>query len=424
MNLSLHTLIKKHAAITLVFLILLSSVFPAVPINGAKAPEESQTSVSPPDENTTGSNEKADNKNPVSFHSQAKSALLMEASTGQVIFEQDADTKRPPASITKIMTLILIFDAMNSGTLKPEDSITVSEHAASMGGSQVFLETGETQTADTMIKCIAVASGNDACVAMAEHIAGTEEAFVEKMNKRAVELGMKNTHFVNCCGLDAESHYTTARDIAIMSRELIIKYPDIFRYTTIWMDKITHVTRRGSQEFGLSNTNKLIRQYNGATGLKTGSTSKAGFCLSGTASRNDISLIAVVMACNSSKDRVRACSALLDYGFANCHLYEDKAMPALPDLPVKNGKSDSLPLMYDKEFSCVTTNQTDTGKIRKKMSIKKAVTAPVRKGQSVGTLTYYYGDTVLGKTMVLAGLPREKAGYRDCAGKLIQGLIF
>lgn len=358
------------------------------------------------------------------FHSDAPSAFLMESSTGTVLYEQDADNKRPPASITKVMTLLLIFDALDSGRLRLDDTVSVSEYAASMGGSQVFLEAGETQTVETMIKCIAVASGNDSCVAMAEHIAGSEDAFVEQMNQRAQGLGMKNTHFVNCCGLDADNHFTTARDIALMSRELTTKYPQIFQYTTIWMENITHVTRRGSSEFGLTNTNKLIRQYEGATGLKTGSTSKAGFCLSGTATRNDISLIAVVMACDSSKARVAACSALLDYGFANCHLYKDDSMPPLSPLTVQNGKADHVSCQYSTEFSCVTTQQMDSSKIRKELSLPTTIKAPVKKGQSIGKITYYYEDTLLGTADISAGESVGRARYPDCVKKLIQSICY
>ena len=246
---------------------------------------------------------------------QAPSAILIEASTGQVIYEKNADESLHPASITKIMTLILIFDAISSGQISLDEDVTVSEHAASMGGSQVFLEAGEKQTVETMIKCIAIASANDACVAMAEHICGSEEVFVSKMNERAAGLGMNNTHFVNCCGLDADGHMTTARDVALMSRELINKYPKIHSYSTIWMDTITHVTRRGESEFTLTNTNKLIKQYEWATGLKTGSTSLAKFCLSATANRNGIELISVVMASPNGK-------TLVSY---SCRLYPSDA---------------------------------------------------------------------------------------------------
>ncbi|MBQ9155535.1 MAG: D-alanyl-D-alanine carboxypeptidase [Eubacterium sp.] len=356
------------------------------------------------------------------FQSQAKSALLMEASTGTILYEKDADSRRPPASITKIMTLLLIFDAMESGSLKAEDSITVSEHAASMGGSQVFLEAGESQTADTMIKCIAVSSANDACVAMAEHIAGSEEAFVDRMNQRAQELGMTSTHFVNCCGLDADGHYTSARDVALMSRELIKSYPQVFNYTGIWMDTITHVTRRGSSEFGLSNTNKLIRQYEGATGLKTGSTGKAGFCLSGTAKRDEVSLIAVVMGCESGKARVAACSALLDYGFANCRLYKDDNPPSLPDVRVSGGRADRISCRPAGTFSCVIGKDTDLNQIRKEVNLTEEISAPVKAGQSLGTLSYYLGEEKLGEVEIISENRVDKARYGDCAGRLLDAL--
>lgn len=224
------------------------------------------------------------------------SAVLMEASTGEIIFEQNADERRSPASITKIMTLLLTFEAIEDGKVSLEDSVITSEYASSMGGSQVFLAQGETQSLKTMIKCITVASGNDASVAVAEHISGSESAFVDKMNARAIELGMENTHFEDCCGLsDSDNHYTTAKDVAIMSRELIVNHPEIYEYTQIWMEDITHVTKQGSSLFTLSSTNKLLKQYAYTTGLKTGSTSKAKFCLSATARKDDMDMIAVIM---------------------------------------------------------------------------------------------------------------------------------
>ena len=256
----------------------------------------------------------------------APSAILMEASTGQIIYEKNSRMKKVyhRQSVTKVMTLLLIFDALESGQIKLADEVTTSEYAASMGGSQVFLEPGETQTVDTLIKCISVASANDACVSMAEYICGNEEEFVAKMNKRAKDLGMKNTHFVNCNGLDAEGHLTTARDIALMSKELITTYPQIFDYCNIWMENITHKTQKGESEFGLTNTNKLIRQYEYATGLKTGSTSKAKFCVSATGRKGDIDLIAVIMAADDSKARVRDAITLLNYGFGKCQKYTEK----------------------------------------------------------------------------------------------------
>ena len=364
-------------------------------------------------------NKETNHPTDIGFQSAAPNAILMEASTGTILYEKDADKEKPPASVTKIMTLLLIFDALSKKQITLNDIVTVSEHAASMGGSQVFLEPGETQTVDTMIKCIAVSSANDACVAMAEHIYGSEDAFVAKMNTRAQALGMKHTHFINCCGLDAEGHYTSARDIALMSRELIIKHPDIFHYTTIWMENITHVTRRGESEFGLSNTNKLLRQYQGATGLKTGSTSKAGFCLSATAERNHISLIAVVMACQSAKERVKDCASLLDYGFSLCKVYTDKQPPALSPVSIHNGTQEMLSCKYDKNFSYVFTSEINPNKIQKKVIFQKNLSAPIKKNQVIGKLEYSYYQKNIGSVSILASHSVKKATYFDYLKKLI-----
>ena len=246
---------------------------------------------------------------------ESKSAILMEGATGKIIYKKNPNEKFNPASFTKIMTLLLIYENLDNGKIKPNDKVTVSEHAASMGGSQVFLEPNEQQTVETMIKCISIASANDAAVAMAEHISGSEESFVNKMNKRANELGMKDTHFVNCCGLDVEGHYSSAYDVALMSKELITKHPEIIKYTTTWMDSIIHRTRKGESEFGLTNTNKLVRTYKGITGLKTGSTSLAKYCLSATANREGIDMIEVVMGAPEHKLRFVEASRLLVYGF-------------------------------------------------------------------------------------------------------------
>ena len=234
--------------------------------------------------------------------------VLMEPETGTVILEKDKDVPRSPASVTKVMTLLLIFEEIEKGNLKLDDTVITSAHAKSMGGSQVFLEEGETQTVETMIKCIVIASGNDASVAMAEHIAGSEPEFVNAMNKKAQALGMKNTHFVDCCGLtDSDDHYTTAYDIALMSRELIRKYPEILNYSSVWMDTITHNTRQGSKEFGLSNTNRLIRTYEGCVGLKTGSTSKAKFCVSAVAKKKRDYSDRCSYGCSGFQDKSEGC---------------------------------------------------------------------------------------------------------------------
>lgn len=340
-------------------------------------------------------------------------AILMEASTGQVIYEKDADTVLHPASITKIMTLILIFDALNSGKINLTDDVTVSEYAASMGGSQVFLEPGETQTVETMIKCISVASANDACVAMAELIAGSEEGFVAKMNERAKGLGMNDTTFVNCCGLDVDGHMTSAYDVALMSRELTTKYPQIHNYSTIWMDTITHVTRRGSEEFGLTNTNKLIRQYQYATGLKTGSTSLAKYCVSATAVKDGMELIAVVMAAPDFKIRFADAATLLNYGFSKCRIYSDENTDTLAALPLKKGISDEVSLCYRSPFQYVVTDGSDLSGITKELELPESVEAPVAYGDVIGRAVYKLGDRELGTVDILCSEDIATAVYKD-----------
>ena len=328
----------------------------------------------------------------------APSVLLMEASSGKVLFEKDADTKRPPASVTKVMTILLIYDALSEGKIHKEDVVTVSEYAASMGGSQVFLEAGEEQTVDTLLKCIIVSSANDACVAMAELIAGTEEAFVQQMNERAKGLGMKNTVFKNCNGLDADGHVTTARDIALMSRELITKYPDVYEYTKIWMDTIIHKTKKGESEFGLSNTNKLIRQYSYATGLKTGSTGEAKFCLSATAQKDGIDLIAVIMAAPDVKARFADAQTLLNYGFSVCRKYEDRDWESLKKaVKVKRGETDQVEAVQEQGFSYVDVSGTDLSGIEKKVLPDNSLEAPVKKGQKAGKVQYILGGKTIGE---------------------------
>ena len=345
---------------------------------------------------------------------EAPEYVLMEPETGTVILEKDKDVPRSPASVTKVMTLLLIFEEIEKGNLKLDDTVITSAHAKSMGGSQVFLEEGETQTVETMIKCIVIASGNDASVAMAEHIAGNEPEFVNAMNKKAQALGMKNTHFVDCCGLtDSDDHYTTAYDIALMSRELIRKYPEILNYSSVWMDTITHNTRQGSKELGLSNTNRLIRTYEGCVGLKTGSTSKAKFCVSAVAKRKGITLIAVVMAAPDSRTRVKDVSMLFDYGFAKCSLYTDENPGKLPDLKVIKGIKEKTTLTFGKTFRCLSTDGTTFDKIKKKLILPNEVKAPVKKGQKAGELVYYQENRELGRIPVIYAENVKKAGYLD-----------
>lgn len=351
---------------------------------------------------------------------EAPCAILTEASTGRVIYEKNADESLHPASITKIMTLLIIFDAVEDGSISPEDTVTVSEHAASMGGSQVFLEPGETQTIETMIKCIAIASANDACVAMAEHISGSEDAFVQSMNERAEALGMNNTHFVNCCGLDADGHMTTARDVAIMSRELITAHPAIHDYSCIWMDTITHVTRRGESEFVLNNTNKLLKQYEWATGLKTGSTSLAKFCLSATARRNDIELISVIMASPSGKTRVSDSIALLNYGYGICSLYHDNNMPSIDVIPIKGGIRSDISVEYSSQMNYLFTDKYDASLIESHAEYLEDLEAPVQKGDVIGQLTYTYDGKFMDSIDIIASESIKKAGYGDYINSLWQ----
>ena len=347
---------------------------------------------------------------------QAPSALLMEASTGQVLYEKNADEPRSPASITKIMTLILIFDAIHSGEIQLTDPVTTSAYAKSMGGSQVFLEEGEVQTVETLIKCIVIASGNDASVAMAEYIAGSEEEFVRRMNERAAGLGMKNTHFEDCCGLtNSLTHVTTARDIALMSRELINQYPEIQQYSTIWMDTITHNTAQGSKEFGLSNTNKLLKMAVNftVTGLKTGSTSLAKYCFSGTAEKDGVRLIAAVMAAPDYKARFNDAVVMLNYGFSRCRLYQDEEMPVLPLMPVRNGKKDHAPLAYEGSFSYLGTQGEDFSGIEKELILQEYAEAPVAAGDQAGWLVYRLNGEEIGRLPVCFQEEIKKAAFPD-----------
>lgn len=345
---------------------------------------------------------------------ESPSVILMEASTGKTVYEKNADETLHPASITKIMTLILIFDALSGNKITLDENVTVSEHAASMGGSQVFLEAGEKQTVNTMIKCISVASANDASVAMAEHIWGSEQTFVDKMNERAQGLGMSGTHFVNCCGLDTDGHMMTARDVAIMSRELITRYPQIHEYSGIWMDTITHSTRRGESEFGLSNTNKLIKQYEWATGLKTGSTGLAKCCLSATAEKDGIELIAVVMAAPNSKTRFKDAISLLNYGYGVVDIYRDNAWLSQEKIVVHGGKSDSVTCRKNNEFVYVFTEDTDTGRIKCTEEYADGLDAPVYEGDVVGQMVYELDGNILGTVDIVAADTVEKAGLGDC----------
>ena len=340
----------------------------------------------------------------------AKSAVVMEQESKEILFAKDKDKELAPASVTKIMSLLLIFEDLKQGKIKLTDTVTVSEHAASMGGSQVFLETGEKQQVQTLIKCVVISSANDAVVALAEHVCGSEEAFVSRMNKKARELGMKHTTFQNACGLDAKGHVTSAYDIALMTRELAQRYPEVFKYTKIWMDTIIHKTKKGEKEFGLSNTNKLIRQYHGCTGMKTGSTGKAGFCLSATATRNKIHMIAVVMGCESSKARIKDARTLLDYGFSNCQrIHSETTRKEIGRIPVQKGQRSEVSCQ-EKVTADLIDIKTQKGKIVKKIKID-SVKAPVKKGQKIGEIQYSKGNIMIHKEKILAQETINKADF-------------
>ena len=353
------------------------------------------------------------------------SYIVMEASTGRVICEENANEKRSPASITKIMTLLVTFDQIEKGRVHLTDQVVTSAYAKSMGGSQVFLEEGEIQSLETLIKCIAIASGNDASVAVAEHVAGSEPEFVRMMNDRAEQLGLTGTHFLDCCGLsDSDEHYTTAADVAKMSRELITKYPQVLDYTGIWMEDITHVTNKGSETFTLSSTNKLLKLYNWTTGLKTGSTSKAMYCLSATAKKDDLEMIAVVLGAPTNKARFNDAMALLSYGYSVSRLYEDSNQDTLPNLPVKGGVQDYLRLAYGDTFRYVDVDGNDLSLIEKELVLEPEAVAPIEEGQAVGEMVYKLKGTRIGSVSIQAAQAVPKARYMDCLLRLGDRLLF
>ena len=348
----------------------------------------------------------------------AKGAVLMDAATGTVLYEQDAHTPLPPASVTKVMTMLLIMEAIDQGRIGWEDSVTASESAAAKGGSQIYLKVGETMSVSTLLKAVAVSSANDAACALAEHIAGSEAAFVDMMNRRAKELGMNDTNFVNCTGLDddaaAKDHKTSAYDIAVMSRELLTKHPDIKKFTTIWMDTV----RDGS--FGLSNTNKLIRFYSGATGLKTGYTSQAGFCLSASAQREDMELIAVVLGCETSAERFAACKSMLDHGFAAYALINPQ-MEGEIYIPVKLGKATQVQAVPAADSALlIDKGQKNTVQIR--TEVEEFITAPVSKGQRLGTMTVRSGEQILAQIPLIAAEPVERLSFGDLFIKMLRSI--
>lgn len=352
----------------------------------------------------------------VELAQEAKSAVLMDVATGTVLYEHNSHEALAPASVTKIMTMLLIMEAIDSGKIGWNDTVTASEAAAAKGGSQVYLKVGETMTVTDMLKSIAVSSANDCACAMAEHLAGSESAFVERMNEKAKELGMNDTHFVNCTGLDdspeAVNHKTSAYDIALMSRELLGKHPDIKKFTTIWMDTI----RNGA--FGLSNTNKLIRFYSGATGLKTGFTSGAGYCLSASAQREDMELIAVTMGCKSSAERNAACKSMLDYGFANFALISPE-LSDMPAVPVKLGKEEQVAARLGNDASLLI-DKGQKSSVTTEVQVEESLTAPVAQGQRLGTLRVMSGEQVLSEVPLVAAQGVERLSYGELFGKVLR----
>ena len=404
----------------IIFLIIFSLSFPSLAIDASSYVWSStiddsllaNSDLSSQNSNTETNNTDENN----SLNLECGSAILIEQKTGQILYSHNIHEQLRPASVTKVMSILLIMEAISNQKISLTDSVPCSENAASMGGSQIWLDPRETLSVDDMLKAICVNSANDCVVAMSEFIAGSEEAFVQMMNDKAKELGMNDTCFKNCHGLDQDGHITSSYDISLMSRELLNKYPEVTKYTTIWMDSL----RDGKSQ--LSNTNKLLRHYQGATGLKTGSTSKAGFCLSATAERNHISLIAVVMACQSAKERVKDCASLLDYGFSLCKIYTDKQPPALSTVPVHNGTKEFISCKYKKNFSYVFTSEINQNNIQKKVVFQKNLSAPIKKNQIIGRLEYSYNNKKIGKVSILASETVGKAKYTDYLQKLLLNL--
>ena len=344
------------------------------------------------------------------------SSVLMEKETGTVLYEQDVHAKLEPASVTKVMTLLLVMEAVDSGRLSPDEMVTVSTHAAGMGGSQVYLKEGEQLSASEMIKCVTVVSGNDCAVALAEHLAGSETAFVSQMNQRARELGMADTNFVNCTGLPAQGHVTSAYDIALMSRELILNHPSIRQYTTIWMDSI----RDGA--FGLTNTNRLVRFYQGTTGLKTGSTDAAGFCISATAERDGMELIAVIMKSPTSPERFEDAKALLDYGFANYALVNVYPEAPLAPVDVLLGTVSQVQPQLQRECHLLV-RKGEEGQVTTKLTLAEDLEAPVEQGQTLGQLEVYVGEELRDTVPIVSAQQVDRLTVPGIFGRMLRQLL-
>lgn len=357
--------------------------------------------------------------NPVAENNQtmaatARSYVLMEQSSGKVLLEHNAEEALPPASITKVMTLLLINEAIDAGKVNWDDKVTISEHAAHMGGSQVFMEPGEEQTVRDLVKCICIASANDAAVAMSEYIAGSEEQFVELMNKRAGELGMSHTVFKNACGLHVDGHVSTAKDIALMSRALLEEHPEMSKTLTTWMDSITHRTRRGESEFGLSNTNKMIKWYQGITGLKTGYTPQAKHCVSATATRDQMGLIAVIMGAADGKIRFQEAAQLLNYGFAN---YKVKVGPTIGTIigqeAIKKGTEKQIDIATAETKAFVVPKSSANSELTYEVQIDRPLIAPIARGQEIGRIVYYLDGNEVGEGKIISASEVRKASLKQ-----------
>ena len=353
----------------------------------------------------------------------AKAALLMEPVTGRILLEQNAHERLEPASVTKVMTMLLIFEALEQGKINWDDIVTCSEHAASMGGSQVYLEAMEQQSVLDLVKAIVISSGNDASVAMAEFIAGSEEGFVTMMNTRAKELGMNNTHFVNSSGLHAEGHVSSAYDIALMSRELITKHPKVFEFTTIWMDKITHKTARGVEDFGLSNTNRLIKSYPATTGLKTGSTSQALYCISATAEKNGLHLNAVILGAPDPNTRFGEAIKMMDYGFANYAMAKgDPVDTLIGEIPVIKGEKEQVQVRVKNQVHALVP-KGKSAELEKKIESVSAVKAPFDKETKAGEIVYLYEGREVGRSELVTAEAVKRATLPDIMGRVLIGWL-
>ena len=399
---------KKTAALALAFCLLLGMLSPALAAGGMQ--EEEDAAAASTGVTTSGF------KTP-DFDVPCKAAVLFEQDTGAILYSKNADDRLYIASITKVMTLILTFEAIESGRISLTDYVPVSEHAYSMGGSQIWLEPGEKFTVDELLKAVTVASANDAAVALAEMVGGSEEAFAEMMNRKAQDLGMENTHFINACGLDIEGHYSSARDVAIMSRELLTKHPQVTKYTTIWTDTL----REGETQ--LTNTNKLLKQYAGITGLKTGTTNGAGVCISASATRDGTSLIAVVLGSPSSAERFDAAKTLLNYGFANYEVVPFPATGAAPtELPVSKGAARKVALTFTTPEKLLTA-KGEGSSLSATFDLPSSLSAPVHKGDEVGVVTVKKGDSVVGTYSVQAAEDVGKMNFKTGLSLLTNSLL-